>query len=201
VHKAYAINIKYDSKGKAISMEWNSDETMVEEKKKLHGKYFLQTNLDETDEKNIWQFYNVIRTVEETFKTLKTDLDIRPVYHKTDKGATAHLHLAVLAYWVVSTTQYKLKKQGIHVRWGELIRIMSTQVRVTAQMELEDGELISVRQSTVPEQKLEHIYSILGITTNPLGKLKSVGHPKHPPKKTITHNQSVVWDIAAMWVE
>ena len=50
------------------------------------------------DPKNIWSFYNVIRTVEETFKTLKTDLDIRPIYHKSDEGAKAHLNLAVLAY-------------------------------------------------------------------------------------------------------
>ena len=40
----------------------------------------------------------VIRTVEETFHTLKSDLDIRPVYHKSDTGIKAHLNLAVLAY-------------------------------------------------------------------------------------------------------
>jgi transposase len=183
VHKAYAIEVIYDKKDRAVSMEWTRDETLTEEKRKLHGKYFLQTNLDESQETNIWKFYNVIRTVEETFKTLKTDLDIRPVYHKTDQGATAHLNLAVLAYWIVSTTQYKLKTKGIHLRWGELIRIMSTQVRVTAQMEQQDGRRISVRQSTLPEEKLGEIYHILELTECPLGKLKSVGHPKHPPRK------------------
>ena len=60
--------------------------------------------------------YNVIRTVEETFKTLKTDLDIRPVFHKSDDGTKAHLHLAILAYWVVSTARYILKQKGINVR-------------------------------------------------------------------------------------
>ena len=45
----------------------------------------------------VWKFYNVIRTVEETFHTLKSDLDIRPVYHKSDEGIKAHLNLAVLA--------------------------------------------------------------------------------------------------------
>ena len=56
--------------------------------------------------------YNVIRTVEETFKTLKADLDIRPFFHKSDDGTKAHLHLAILAYWVVSTARYILKRVG-----------------------------------------------------------------------------------------
>ena len=69
--------------------------------------------------------------MEETFKTLKLDLDIRPIYHKSDKGTKAHLHLAILAYWVVSVTKYMLKKKGINMRWSELLRIMSAQQRVT----------------------------------------------------------------------
>lgn len=67
--------------------------------------------MDDNEEENIWQFYNVIHTVEDTFRILKTDLDIRPVYHKGDEGIKAHLHLAILAYWVVSSAQYQLKKR------------------------------------------------------------------------------------------
>jgi transposase len=78
-------------------------------------------------EKNIWEFYNVIRTVEETFRTLKTDPDIHPIYHKTDDGSKAHLHLAILAYWVVLCSRYHLKKAGIHHEWSKIVGILSTQ--------------------------------------------------------------------------
>ncbi len=78
------------------------------------------SGLDEKDEENIWTYYNVIRSVEETFKTLTSDLDIRPVYHKTDDATKAHLNRAVLAYWVVSTTKYRLRQSGINLRWEEL---------------------------------------------------------------------------------
>ncbi len=60
------------------------------------------------------------------FKTLKSDLDMRPVFQKTDDVTKAHLNLAFLAYWVVSTTKYRLKQKGIKVRCDELLRIMST---------------------------------------------------------------------------
>lgn len=79
-------------------MSYCRNEEAVEGMSAMHGKYLLRTTLDSRDETSIWTFYNVIKTVEETFKTLKTDLDIRPVFHKTDGGTKAHLNLAVLAY-------------------------------------------------------------------------------------------------------
>ena len=140
----------------------------------------------------VWKFYNVIRTVEETFHTLKSDLDIRPVYHKSDEGIKAHLNLAVLAYWLVSVTKYRLKvKKYDNVRWDEIIRIASTQVLVTAELKAEDGETIRVRQCTEAEEKLSNIYRMLGINPHPLGKIKSVVHPKPPSKNANTENQSV----------
>ena len=46
----------------------------------------------------IWTIYNSIRNIESGFRCLKTDLDLRPVYHKTDDACQAHLHLGLLAY-------------------------------------------------------------------------------------------------------
>ena len=127
---------------------------------------------DEKEEINVWRFYNVIRTVEETFHTLKSDLDIRPVYH--------------------SVTKYRLKvKKYDNVRWDEIIRIASTQVLVTAELKAENGETIRVRQCTEAEEKLSNIYRMLGINPHPLGKIKSVVHPKPPSKNANTENQSV----------
>jgi len=73
-------------------MAYTRNREYAEGKSRMHGKYLLRTSLDEQNETDIWTFYNVIRTVEETFKTLKSDLDIRPVFHKGDKGTKAHLN-------------------------------------------------------------------------------------------------------------
>ncbi len=105
-------------------MEWSRKSDKTYQRQKFHGKYVLLTSLDEKEEMNIRKFYNVIRTVKETFHTLKTDIDIRPVYHKSDGGIKAHLNLAVLAYWVVSVTKYRLKlKKYPNVRCDEKMRI------------------------------------------------------------------------------
>lgn len=145
----------------------------------------LLTSLDENDELNVWKFYNVIRTVEETFHTLKSDLDMRPVYHKGDDGIKAHLNLAVLAYWIVSVTMYRLRKKGYPgVRWEEIRRIAGAQVMVTTRMETVKGETIEIRQATEEEQELAKIYNLLDITPHPMGTRKFVGPPKIPPEKS-----------------
>ena len=186
IRKEYEVTFTYEGKGKkekAVAMEWKRRDESIAERQKFHGKYVLLTSLDENDEVNVWKFYNVIRTVEETFHTLKTDLDMRPVYHKSDGGIKAHLNLAVLAYWIVSVTKYRLKlKEYPNVRWDEIMRIAQAQVVVTAEMDTEDGNRVSVRQSTEAEDELAAIYSLLEVNPNPIGKVKSVVPLKAPPK-------------------
>lgn len=182
MRKNYDILCTYNDKDVVTSMEWSRNASADEATRKMHGKYLLQTSLDEKDEENIWEFYNIIRTVEETFKTLKSDLDIRPVFHKTDNAAKAHLNLAVLAYWVVSTTKYRLKQKGINVRWVELLRIMSTQQRVTMVAEQANGRMLRVRRSTTPETKLVEIQNALGISALPVCSIKSVWLRERPPE-------------------
>ncbi len=196
IRNEYEVTFTYEGKGKkekAVAMEWKRKDEYVAERMKFHGKYVLLTSLDENDEVNVWKFYNVIRTVEETFHTLKTDLDMRPVYHKSDGGIKAHLNLAVLAYWIVSVTKYRLKlKEYPNVRWDEIMRIAQAQVVVTAEMDTEDGHRVTVRQSTEAEEELAKIYSLLEINPNPIGKVKSMVHPKAPPKNPPPENQGVM---------
>ena len=186
IRKEYDVMFTHEGKGKkekAVSMEWKRKEESIAARKKFHGKYVLLTSLDETQELNIWEFYNVIRTVDETFHTLKSDLDIRPVFHKSDDGIKAHLNLAVLAYWIVSVTKYRLKlKEYPNVRWNEIMRIAQAQVVVTAEMQTEDGQTVAVRQSTEAEEELARIYNLLEVCANPIGKVKSVV-PLKPPLK------------------
>ena len=67
------------------------------------GVYFLRTNLESPDEALEWMIYNTIREIASTFRISKSDLDLRPIFHKNDVSAMAHLHLGLLAYWLVNT--------------------------------------------------------------------------------------------------
>ena len=80
------------------------------------------------------------------------------------------------------------------------MRIAQAQVVVTAEMDTEDGHRVTVRQSTEAEEELAKIYSLLEVNPNPIGKVKSMVHPKAPPKNPPPENQGVMQDLAAMRV-
>ena len=61
-----------------------------EEVDAMCGKYFLRTNRDRLDETSTWDYYNLIREIECTNRQLKTDLDLRPIYHQKDDRSDAH---------------------------------------------------------------------------------------------------------------
>lgn len=71
--------------------------------------------------------YNAIREIEYIFRILKTDLDLRLIYHKTNDTSNAYLQLGLLAYWLVSAIQYQLKQKGYCSDWRRIVRIMNTQ--------------------------------------------------------------------------
>ncbi|MDD7706057.1 MAG: IS1634 family transposase [Bacteroidales bacterium] len=157
-HLNYDIHFEYDGHGTTTGMAWRRKDERVERQNSFHGKYIVRTNITEDDEETIWSYYNVIRTVETVFRVLKSDLDIRPVYHKSDEGVKAHLHLAILAYWVVSTARYMLRKGGIRAEWWSLRPVMNKQIVATSTARLNSGEYISVRKCSEPEEDLLRIY-------------------------------------------
>jgi len=64
----------------------------------------------EKDEQVQWTIYNVIREIEATFSNFKTDLDLRPIFHKRMSHQWRILSW-LLAYWVVNTIRYQLKQK------------------------------------------------------------------------------------------
>ena len=154
------------------------------------GSYFIKTNLNTENELSIWTIYNSIREIESTFRCLKTDLDLRPIYHKNDDATMAHLHLGILAYWLVNTIRYQLKQQKINHNWQEIVRITNTQKVITTYGQNKDDEMIYVRRCTEPDKKVKEIYAKLKYKNYPFTKRKSVVH-KSELKKNESH---YLWD-------
>jgi len=175
VHKYYNLSITDNGKGTATAIEYEHKKGENTDKKA--GVYFLKTTLDVENEKIFWSIYNIIREIEYCFRVLKTDLDLRPIFHKTDDASMAHLNLGLLAYWLVSTIRYQLKQKGYNSEWREIVRIMNTQKCVTTTMQNIDNETISIRQCTEPIQKVKELYRIMKYKPVPFYRKKSVVLP------------------------
>jgi len=189
VNRMFEINIQKDEEETCTEITWSINQKVAQAKEEAVGVYFLQTNIQEVEEELIWTIYNCIRNIESAFRCLKTDLDLRPIYHKTDEATEAHLHLGLLAYWIVNTVRHKLKASGINSSWTEVNRIMNTQKCVTTTVENDKEQIISIRRCSEPTPKAKLIYDALGYKYAPFILKKSVVPKTNLDKKGLVNNQ------------
>jgi Transposase DDE domain len=187
VHHLYNITLDIDTATKTVkNLYWQKDEVKAREANEKMGVYFLRTNLEDPDEALEWMIYNTIREIESTFRILKTDLDLRPIYHKNDTSTMAHLHLGLLAYWLVNTIRYQLKQSGINDDWKEIKRKASTQKSVLTTAQNSYDKMIQIKRCTEPTEDLRKIHNALKQKkSKPFKQIKFVVH-KPPPKKIET---------------
>ena len=180
--KKYEIEVKADTQGIATSISCTKRPYYEKADPSNMGVYFLRTNMPIEDEQATWEIYNTIREIESTFRCLKTELELRPIFHKSDKATMAHINLGVTAYTIVNTIRQKLKLKDITHSWTEIKRIAQTQKLVTTRGQNQADEIIEVRKSSMPSQPLAEIQSALGYKKYPFVK-KSVVHRIIPPEK------------------
>ncbi|MCI7747374.1 MAG: hypothetical protein MSK32_02825 [Paraprevotella sp.] len=100
---------------------------------------------------------------------MKTDLELRPIYHQSDEKSDAPLFFGLLAYWIVNTIRYKLKQHGITLYWTEIKRILSTQKAITTEADNALGEQVEIRLCSDPTDSAAELYRALGYTPSPSG--------------------------------
>lgn len=174
VSQDYRIEVIADGeKNNAIRIEWTREPQS--EQKDLHcGVYCLRTNIPDWSEAQLWSTYIMLTEIEATFRSLKTDLGLRPVYHHKEDRVTGHLFITLLAYHLVHTLRYQLKQQGIHLSWDSIRNLMSTQQRITITLPTDDHKTIHLRITTQAEAQQKQLYAALSIKPDPIGKCKTI---------------------------
>ncbi len=155
VSARYKLKVS-EKQGKATGLSWTIIENKIKDDKSK-GVYFIRTNYEKTDETILWDIYNTIREVEATFRSLKSDLNLRPVHHQNDERIEAHLYLTMLAYQLVNTIRHMLKQKDINYDWKNIVRIMSTQKIQTIKLPT-DKKVMHIRKPSVPIKEVRKIY-------------------------------------------
>jgi hypothetical protein len=94
------------------------DRAKLRQVRRREGRYLLRTNLCGKDPAELWRFYIQLVEVEAAFKTLKDELQLRPIYHQCEPRIEAHIFVAFLAYCLHVTLRARLKPlaPGLTVR-------------------------------------------------------------------------------------
>ncbi len=115
----------------------------------LWGTYVIQTPKTDLSATEIWELYMTLTQVESAFRSLKTDLGTRPIYHQLAERTEAHLFISILAYHLLSWIRYTLEIQGDLREWKTIHRLLSIHSLVTTQIQLSDGSCCRVAVSSV----------------------------------------------------
>ena len=134
------------------------------------GVYCLRTKLVELDNATLWRTCTMLTHLASVFRSLKTDLGLRPMVHQVDHRVEGHLFISVLAYHFVHMLRLRLrlrlKAGGIDDSWQTLREAMSTQQRVSLTMQRRDGRAVHVRKATRPDTHRHKINTLLGLSPN-----------------------------------
>ena len=170
----YTITITCDeSCTNATALSW--EKTPVEGTQLTHpGVYCLRSNEISWDEARMWQTYTMLTDLEAVFRSLKSELGLRPVFHHKEERTEGHLFITVLAYQAVQAIRTKLKEHGCNASWTNLRKTLSVQQRVTATFKQRDGRTLNIRKATVAEKDLSEIYKKLEISGTPGGIQKLI---------------------------
>ena len=169
----YTVSVKQDKKsGNASKITWQR-KPALDTKDTYPGVYCLRTNQSDWDETTLWKTYTMLTDLEAVFRSLKSELGLRPIYHQIADRVSGHLFITVLAYHLVHMIRYRLKQADIHSCWVTLRDILLPHCRVTASMRCENGNAVHVRKSTRPEPQQQEIYSVLGVKSHPGNAIKT----------------------------
>jgi len=115
------------------------------------GMYLLRTTLTEADPDVIWQRYVLLTQVEAAFKSLKSDLAVRPVYHQLEHRVEAHIFVAFLAYCLAVTLRQKLRFHAPGLTATEVFDKLGTIMMIDVRIPTADGRMLEMRRYSQPE--------------------------------------------------
>lgn len=161
------IEVETDpNRGQATAVTWKQkpvDGTLLTHP----GVYCLRTNLLDWDPEALWRTYTMLTDLEAVFRSLKSELGLRPIYHRTQHRSDGHLFITVIAYQLVQIIRRRLREQGETSSWATLRRVLEGQQRVTVTFRREDGRTVHVRKATRAEPEQLEIYRALGLDPVP----------------------------------
>ena len=127
------------------------------------GTYVLRTSHTDWDLERVARTYWQLTEIEATFRSLKSEIGLRPIWHAKRDRIRAHLFIAVLAYHGVHLLRRRLGAQGHHDSWESIRRKLATWMRLTTTLVSAEGERIECRQDTRPDADVAALARAAGV--------------------------------------
>jgi transposase len=119
------------------------------------GHYLLRSNLVGEDPAVLWQRYIQLTQIEAAFRSLKSELKVRPIYHQLEHRVDAHILVAFLAYCLQVTLKNRLQRHAPGLTPAAVLDKLAAIQLIDAWIPTLDGRWLILPRYTQPEKDLQ----------------------------------------------
>ena len=120
------IELIKDSEGRASALRLSCPLREGDHPLLGKGAYLLRTNCTETDPAKLWRWYIQLTQAEAAFRTAKSDLGLRPIYHQKTERVEAHLLVCFLSLALWRSLEMWMRSKGLGSSARKLVAAFST---------------------------------------------------------------------------
>jgi len=148
------LHLQLPSEGQAVtrhSFQFRVDRAKLIAAELQDGHYLLRSNLVGEDPAVLWERYMQLTQIEAAFKTMKSELGIRPLYHQLGHRVEAHILVAFLAYCLLITLKNRLQVLAPGLTPKAVLEKLATIQMLDVWFPTTDGRWLVMPRFTQPE--------------------------------------------------
>jgi transposase len=153
--------IEYDQENQEI--EVTIDVEQMEKARRLDGSYLLKSSRQDLTAREVWETYILLTRVENAFRSMKTPLSERPIFHHLERRVDTHIFLCVLAFHLLVAIEKQLSDKGRYTSWATVQEILSSHQVATVILPTTSGSELRIRQDSNPEEQHKELYKLLEV--------------------------------------
>jgi hypothetical protein len=150
-----------------LTFTFHTDKAKLKAAEQRDGHYLLRSNLTGEDPAVLWTRYVQLTQIESVFRSLKSELGIRPIYHQLEHRADAHVFIAFLAYCLQVTLKNQLLIHAPGLTPLSVLEKLSTIQMVDVWIPMLDGRNLVLPRHTQPEPDVQALMDQVRITLPP----------------------------------
>ena len=154
------VKIQLPGKDQAVtrdSFRFQLDKAALKEAERRDGYYLLRSNLTGEDPAVLWSRYVQLTQIESVFRSLKSELGIRPIYHQKEHRADAHILIAFLAYCLQVTLKNRLMAYAPGLTPLKVLEKLGTIQMIDVCIPTCDGCWLILPRYTQPDRDLQFL--------------------------------------------
>lgn len=128
------------------------------------GAYLLRTNLQADSAAELWTKYIQLTEAETAFRALKSELSIRPLFHRLERRVKAHILVAFLGYALWVTLKHLLRGKNIEMSPAKALALLSTLQSADIVLPTTEAREIRLRRITNPSAEQQNLLARLNLT-------------------------------------